>query len=165
MVTVNLPTDLLRTFVTVIDLGGYTKAANALGRTQPAISLQMNRLQEMVGSKLLVQRGRSLELTENGAALAAFARQMLHLNDVAVARFRPPKKSGVLRIGLPTDFAVSKLQETVAQFVESNPNVLLDVTCGLSHSLFKELHSGELDLIVGLIGAKSQQYLVRAWED
>jgi DNA-binding transcriptional LysR family regulator len=163
--TVNLPTDLLRTFVTVIDLGGYTRAGDALGRTQPAISLQMNRLQDLLETKLLEQKGRSLELTEAGSALAAFARQILHLNDEAVARFKSPERQGVLRIGLPTDFAVSKLQATVAAYVDEHPDVDLEVSCGLSLALFDDLHKGELDLIIALIGEKTQQYLVRVWED
>ena len=165
MVATNIPTDLLRTFITVIDLGGYTRAAKALGRSQPAISLQMNRLQDLLQIKLLEQDGRTRKLTEPGNALAAYARQMLHLNDEAVARFQGLDKQGVLRIGLPTDFAVSKLQTEVAQFIDDYPNVVVKIVCGLSRDLFESLHHGELDLIIGLCSAENQQYLVRVWED
>ncbi|WP_371227897.1 LysR substrate-binding domain-containing protein [Roseovarius sp. 2305UL8-3] len=165
MIATNIPTDLLRTFITVIDLGGYTRAAEALGRSQPAISLQMNRLQELLQIKLLEQDGRARKLTESGNALAAYARQILHLNDEAVARFQGLDKQGILRIGLPTDFAVSKLQTEVAQFIDDYPNVDVKVVCGLSRALFESLHRGELDLIIGLSSAASQQYLVRVWED
>ena len=54
---INLQTDLLRTFVSIVDLGSFTKAGAALGRTQPAISLQMRRLEELVGHPLLRQDG------------------------------------------------------------------------------------------------------------
>ena len=64
MRAINLPTDLLRAFVSVIDLGGYTRAADALGRTQPAISLQMKRLEELLDAKLLAHEGSELKLTE-----------------------------------------------------------------------------------------------------
>ena len=62
MSDVNLPTDLLRTFITVADLGGYTRAGEALNRTQPAISLQMKRLEELLGEKLLVHDGRTVNV-------------------------------------------------------------------------------------------------------
>ena len=63
---VNLPTDLLRTFVTVIELKSYTHAATLLGRTQPAISLQMKRLEDLVGQPLILRKGRGVALTERG---------------------------------------------------------------------------------------------------
>src|SRR3546814_12547423 len=66
---INFQTDLLRTFVTVVDLGAYTKAGGALGRTQPAISLQMRRLEELVGAPLVKQTGRTLLLTSEGEML------------------------------------------------------------------------------------------------
>jgi hypothetical protein len=71
MRSINLPTDLLRAFVSVIDLGGYTRAAESLGRTQPAISLQMKRLEELLDARLITHEGRELKLTEEGEALAA----------------------------------------------------------------------------------------------
>ncbi len=62
----DLPMELLRTYVTVFDLGSFTRAAEALGRTQPAISLQMRRLEEIVDAKLITNVGRKLKLTEDG---------------------------------------------------------------------------------------------------
>ena len=72
---VNLPSDLLRAFITVIDLGGFTKAGEVLGRTQPAISLQMRRLEDLVGAKLVEASGRRLRVTEAGEVLALYARE------------------------------------------------------------------------------------------
>ena len=76
----SIPTDLLRAFVTVIDLKGFTRAGERLGRTQPAISLQMKRLQEIVGQPLFDKEG-GLGLTEAGEIVAGTARQILALND------------------------------------------------------------------------------------
>ena len=73
MRSINLPTDLLRAFVSVIDLGGYTRAAESLGRTQPAVSLQMKRLEELLDARLITHEGRELKLTEEGEALAVCA--------------------------------------------------------------------------------------------
>jgi DNA-binding transcriptional LysR family regulator len=65
----NIPTDLLRAFVTVIDLGSYTRAADPLGRTQPAISLQIRRLEDLLRAKLLRADGRQVRVTEAGVSL------------------------------------------------------------------------------------------------
>ena len=66
MKIINLPTDLLRTFVTVVEVEGFTRAADILGRTQPAISLQVQRLEQLVGHKLILRVGKSVSLTEQG---------------------------------------------------------------------------------------------------
>lgn len=165
MTPTNLPTDLLRTFITVTDLGGYTKAADALNRTQPAISLQMKRLEDLLGEKLLLHNGRALTLTSEGKVLAGFARQILRLNDDAVARFRGTQPNGPLRIGLPTDYALSFLQGAVTQFAHDNEAVDLEIHCGISHDLLEDIASDRLDIAVALINETNDRYLVRAWEE
>lgn len=92
MKIINLPTNLLRTFVTVVEVEGFTKAANILGRTQPAISLQVQRLEQLVGHKLILRVGKDVSLTEQGESLAVYARQILQLNDIAIAHFEPRNK-------------------------------------------------------------------------
>ena len=134
---VNLPTDLLRAFVSVIDLGGYTRAADALGRTQPAISLQMKRLEELLGAKLITIEGRELKLTEEGEALAVYARQLLRLNDEAVAQFKGRSAQGQLRIGLPTDFSVAFLQEAISDFARSSAAREMAIHCDLSRQVLR----------------------------
>ena len=84
----NLPTELLRTFVTVIEVKSYTHAADLLGRSQPAISLQMKRLEYLVGQPLVVRKGRSVALTDTGDALIGHARQILRLNDINMEEYR-----------------------------------------------------------------------------
>ena len=165
MLPTNLPTDLLRTFITVTDLGGYTKAADALSRTQPAVSLQMKRLEDLLGEKLLMHDGRTVRLTTEGKVLAGFARQILRLNDDAVARFRGTRVHGPLRIGLPTDYAVSFLQSAVTRFVRDNAAVDLEIHCDVSRKLLEGVHADRLDIAVALVGDADDQYLVRAWEE
>ena len=91
---INFSTDLLRTFVSIVDLGSFTKAGNALGRTQPAISLQMKRLEDLVGRPLLRQEGRSFQLTPDGEMLLGYARDILRLNDHAAAFFNNARRTG-----------------------------------------------------------------------
>ncbi|MGI9464899.1 MAG: LysR family transcriptional regulator, partial [Aestuariivirgaceae bacterium] len=165
MPNINLPTDLLRTFVSIVDLGGYTKAAEVLGRTQPAISLQMGRLQDLLGCKLFESSGRKVTLTEQGETLVVFARQILRLNDEAVAKFTDPAAHGILRLGLPTDFAVEFLQGALNGFADAHENVELEVQCDLSRRLLDLLNNDELDVAIALLPAGDNQYLAQAWEE
>ena len=160
---VNLPTDLLRTFITVVELGGHSKAGVALGRSQPAISLQIGRLEELVKAQLLSQDGRTIQPTPAGEALLSFAREMVRTNDEAVSYFHRSDRSGVLRIGLPTDYAVTFLQNTLTRFLRDNPEVDLEIYCDLSRELHKKLRSEDLDLIVATMNSPRMPYLSRAW--
>lgn len=165
MGNVNLPTDTLRAFISVIDLGGFTRAANALGRTQPAISLQMRRLEQIVGAKLITLDGRELKLTEQGEALAIYARQLLRLNDEAVAHFTGRTATGTLRIGLPTDFSAAYLQEVISEFSGGLPALKIEVHCDLSRHVLSRLHADELDIALGILNPDQNPYLVRSWEE
>lgn len=165
MRAINLPTDLLRAFVSVIDLGGYTRAADALGRTQPAVSLQMKRLEDLLGARLITHEGRELKLTEEGEALAVYARQLLRLNDEAVARLKGRSAKGQLRVGLPTDFSVAYLQEALALFVSEQSRVTMSITCDLSRRILDMLHADELDIAIAMLAREKNPYLVRSWEE
>ncbi len=165
MRAINLPTDLLRAFVSVIDLGGYTRAADALGRTQPAISLQMKRLEELLDARLITHEGRGLKLTEEGEALAVYARQLLRLNDEAVAKLKGRSAKGQLRIGLPTDFSVAFLQEAISDFARDQSQVTMTINCGLSRHVLDWLHADELDIALALLARDRNPYLVRSWEE
>lgn len=162
-VLVNLPTDLLRTFITVVELGGHSKAGAALGRSQPAISLQIGRLEELVKAQLLTQEGRAIHPTPAGEALLSYARDMVRTNDEAVNYFHRTDRSGVLRIGLPTDYAVAFLQGTLTRFIQENPSVDLEIHCDLSRELHKMLRAEELDMIVATMQSPRMPYLSRSW--
>lgn len=161
---VNLPVDLLRSFVSIIDLGGYTRTAEHLGRTQPAISLQIKRLEGLLGVNLLDRSARDIVLTEAGQTLAVYARQILQLNDETVARFTGPAATGPLRIGLPTDFAVAFLQDVLIAFTGQHAEVDVEVHCDLSRRILEDLHDNRLDIAVAII-ARNSQYLVRDWHE
>lgn len=163
MVQINLPTELLRTFVTVIEVESYTHAAELLGRTQPAISLQMKRLDELVGQPLIVRKGRGVALTERGEALIGHARQILRLNDIAVSQFGGDAADSALRIGLPVDYGVRMLQSCLTRIVRKNPHIKTEIRCELSRNLIEALHKDELDIAVGLYPGGDQQFLHRSW--
>lgn len=159
----NLPTDLLRTFVAVVELGGHSKAGAVLGRSQPAISLQIRRLEELVRAPLLTQEGRAIHPTPAGEALLSYAREILRINDEAVRHFHRADMTGVLRIGLPTDYAVAFLQNTLTTFLRNHPDVDLEIHCDLSRELHRLLRSDELDIIVATMPAARMPYLSRSW--
>lgn len=145
----NLPTDLLRTFVTINQLGGFTPTGERLGRSQPAISLQIKRLEELLGIQLFHRSG-GLQLTEEGQWLLSYAQKMLDLNDAIVSRLSMPKVSGTVRLGIPNDFEVSFLATTLGRFSQAYPNVTLDVSCDISTTLLQDYHKGEYDLVMAV---------------
>lgn len=159
----NLPTDLLRTYIAVVELGGHSKAGALLGRSQPAISLQIRRLEDLVRAPLLVQEGRAILPTPAGEALLSYAREMVRINDEAVSYFHRADMKGVLRIGLPTDYAVAFLQNTLTAFLRDHPDVDLEIHCDLSRELHQLLRSEDLDIIVAMMPAPRMPYLSRAW--
>lgn len=159
----NLPTDLLRTFITVVELGGHSKAGAVLGRSQPAISLQIRRLEDLVRTPLLAQEGRTIQPTPAGEALLSFAREMVRINDEAVRYFHRSDMTGVLRIGLPTDYAVAFLQKTLTDFLTQHPEVDLEIYCHLSRELHQHLRADDLDIIVATMPTARMPYLSRAW--
>lgn len=163
MVQLNLPTELLRTFVTVIEVESYTHAAMLLGRTQPAISLQMKRLEDLVGQPLVLRKGRGVSLTERGETLIGHARQILRLNDLAVSQFDRDTQDSTLRIGLPVDYGVRMLQTCLTGIVQQNPNIKTEIRCDLSRNLIDALRKDELDIAVGLYPGGDQQFLHRSW--
>lgn len=145
----NLPMDLLRTFVAIQDLGGFTQAGDALGRSQPAVSLQVKRLEELIGAALFNRQG-GLRLTEQGQLLYGFARKILELNDTAISRLMTPAVSGSVRLGIPNDFEVSFLPTTLSAFSQAYPNVTLDVSSDLSVNLRRDYRRGTYDLVMSM---------------
>ncbi|PTM96076.1 LysR substrate-binding domain-containing protein [Mycoplana dimorpha] len=160
---VNFQTDLLRTFVSVIDLGAFTKAGDALGRTQPAVSLQIRRLEELVGAPIIKQVGRALVLTGEGEILLSYAREILRLNDEAGSYFNRSKIAGVLRVGLPNDYAVAFLQGLITEYTRQHSDISLELHCGWSAEILDRLRSDELDLAVAMVNNEQSQYLSRSW--
>ncbi|MGD9872159.1 MAG: LysR substrate-binding domain-containing protein [Thauera sp.] len=146
----NLPTELLRTFIKAVDLGSFTRAGNAVGRTQSAVSLQMRRLEEMLDTPLFERGTHRVKLTEEGTTLAGYARRMLALNDEAVASLRRPRVAGCVRLGAPHEYMASLLPTILGKFAQSHPGVTLEVTCDLSKNLIERQAKGEFDLVIAL---------------
>ena len=147
----------------MIEVKSYTHAATLLGRTQPAISLQMKRLEDLVGQPLIVRTGRDVTLTERGQSLIGHARQILRLNDIAVSQFEGGTTDSTLRIGLPVDYGVRMLQSCITRIVQKNPNIKTEIRCDLSRNLIEGLRKDELDITIGPYPGGDQQFLHRYW--
>ena len=159
----NVPTDLLRAFVTIIDLKGFTRAGEQLGRTQPAISLQMKKLQEIVGAPLFAKGG--TELTEAGGIVAGYARQILALNDDMMLRLAGRNRSGSLRLGIANDYADHFLPGLLAGIAGEGIGVTFDVTCDLSAELLKGLGEGRYDIVVAMTPAGPAEGAFMTWRE
>ena len=159
---INVPTDLLRAFVTVVDLGSYTKAAEVLGRTQPAVSLQIRRLEEILRTRLLNTERKQVRLTAAGVELGPYARQMLRLNDDMIAHFANETLSGWLRVGLPTDFSNTFLLNAITRFATNHPDVRIEVESLLSRDLRHALAADRLNIVIGIAPPGEDVYLVNS---
>ena len=142
----NLDIDLVRTFVTIASLGNFTRAAARMGRQQSTISLQIQRLEDALGQKLLTRNSRVVALTPAGDAFLPSARRLLDVNDEIVARAREPDMRGVVRLGAPEDFATRRLPEVLARFSQAYPAIALEVTCDLTLNLVNRFRAGAFDL-------------------
>lgn len=141
-----LDLDLLRSFVSVVDAGGFTRAGERVHRTQSTVSQQIRRLEAEVGRPLLKRNGKQATLTEEGERLLSYARRILALAQEARDVVARPAAEGIVRLGLPEDFAAYSLTELLSDFARSRPGLRLDVRCGLSIDMRRGLERGELDL-------------------
>ncbi len=148
---INIPTDLLRTFVAVVDFRSYTKAAASLGVTQPAVSAQIKRLQILIGDDIFDRSNQGVSLTPRGDIVISYARRLLSLNDQIVDLGDGGSQPElVIRVGTPNDYVASALPATLARFRERRPDVRFVVRTDYYDSLTRQLRGGDIDLLVGL---------------
>lgn len=145
---VNLDVALLRTFVAVVELGSVGRAAQRVHRSQPATSLQIKRLEDVIGTPLLKKSGRGVSLTEHGEILLDYARRLLELNDETVAAATTLKLSGSVRLGIAQDFADGVLTSVLARFARSHPSVAVEVKADRNGVLKEALARKQLDFIL-----------------
>lgn len=147
----NLPIDLLRTFVTVTELSNISRAGELLGRSQPAISLQIKRLESIVNESLFKRaHGQRFELTLSGQVLFDYAQKILILNDEAMNYFAAPTIRDSIRLGIPNEFASTLLPKIIGRFAKTYPGVRLEVTSDLSNNLAPKFLNKQFDLLLSL---------------
>lgn len=148
----NLDIDTLKTFLCIAETGSFTRAAEEVNKTQSAVSMQMKRLEEIVGRPLFMRDGRSSRLTADGVRLIAHAQKIIAANDEAVAAFVAPELAGIVHFGTPDDYAERFLPEILARFARTHPQVQVDVDCQPSLVLSERIKHGDLDLAIVTVG-------------
>lgn len=142
----NLDVDLLKTFLAIADNGSFTRAAEEVHKTQSAISMQMKRLEELLGVPLFAKDGRMSRFTPDGERLVDYARRIVSFNDEVVSVFTKPELTGTIRFGTPDDYAEKFLPEILARFARTHPLITVNVDCLGSSELFSRVKRSEIDL-------------------
>lgn len=140
--------ELYQTFLVISETLSFSKASELVGRTPSAVSMQIKKLETLLGVSVFSREGRSVRLTSEGEALLGYARRILSLNEEAVSLFRSPEVEGEVRFGAPSDFGTRFLPTFLSRFARSHPGVNVDVHLDGSPHLLAEMRSGELDLVL-----------------
>jgi DNA-binding transcriptional LysR family regulator len=144
----NLDVTTLRSFVAVADSGGVTRAAGFLHLTQSAVSMQMKRLEELLGLALLDRSGRTIALTASGEQLLVYARRMVALNDEVIGRLTDQIHEGEVVLGVPHDIVYPAIPQVLKQFHAAFPRVKVQLVSSYTRSLKEQFAKGDCDLIL-----------------
>jgi DNA-binding transcriptional LysR family regulator len=153
---INIPTELLRTLIAVVDLRSFTKAAQHLGVTQPAVSAQLKRLQILLGGDILDKSAPGVKLTALGDSVVIYARRMLSINDHILELSSPRNDVRTIRIALPGDFLASHVPVPLGRLRKQWPGIRFAVKSGAFDAMLRDIHNGDLDILVGLTAAPAQ---------
>jgi DNA-binding transcriptional LysR family regulator len=143
-----LDADLLKTFVAIVDTGSFTNAAQVVFRTPSAVSMQIKKLEELLGTSVFDRDSRSVRLTVNGEVLLSYARRILALNQELMARFAAPEMAGTVRFGAPDDYGTKLIPHILKKFAKSHPNVVVDAVIDSSARLKERFEAGKLDVVL-----------------
>jgi DNA-binding transcriptional LysR family regulator len=139
----------LRCFTAAARTGSMSRAATALGRSQPAVSQQIRRLEDVLGRRVVRRIATGIELTPEGESLLPLAERILALNDEAQRHVRSRTAGGRRRIGMIEDVAASGLQMALADFAHAHPEMELDVLVAEGEAMRDAFAAGQLDLVIG----------------
>lgn len=141
-----LDSDLLRSFLAVANAGSVSGGAARLLRTQSAVSLQVQRLEEILAQKLFDRHGRGVSLTMRGEQLLPIARQIVEALDQTVINMREFEERGEIRLGMPEEYSDTLLPSILSAFTQEQPGARILLRCGSSVEFPSALASGELDI-------------------
>ncbi len=162
----NIPTDLLRTFVAICELGSFTKTAHLLDLTQPAVSAHMRRLESMIGADLIQKSLNGVVLTECGMDVLRHARRMLAINDQIVSGSVIDAQPQVVRVGIPNIHAPIVLTRVLHEGAALGGDYRLQVRCDHSRGLLRSVSSGYLEIVAAQFVNKTEPTNVLArWID
>lgn len=137
----------LKSFLALAQTRNFTRAAERLGVSQPTVSQHVRKLEQAAGRVLVTRDTRDVRLTDNGDAMAGFARTILAANDVATRYFSGAAMRGRLRFGTADDLAITGLPRILREFRQLYPQINLELTVSQSDQLHRRLKAGALDLV------------------
>ena len=144
----NIPTDVLRTLLAVVDMRSFTKAAQSMGVSQPAVSAQIKRLQVVLGFEVLDKSAPGVSLTPRGETVVKNARRLLSINDEILHLTSGHMPGQTIRIGIPVDYAGSRIPAALSRFRERWPDVSYNVGAAPVEEMLRELQHGVLDIVL-----------------
>jgi DNA-binding transcriptional LysR family regulator len=149
MSLINIDIDLLRTLIVVVERQSFTAAGTQLFRSQSAISLQMKRLEDIVGKKVLDRgSGQGMSLTTYGRLVYQYAREILELNDAMIREINGHTEPKVLRLGVPDDYGELIIPKVVEYLSKVEDHVEMQIVTDLSTTLDAMVGKGELDMAI-----------------
>ena len=160
---INIPTDLLRTFVAIYQLGSFTKAAHLFELTQPAVSAHMKKLETLIGADLIERNVAGVNLTACGEEVLKYARRILLINDQIVSSASLQRALPVIRLGIPNIFAAVKLKRILVECPPTVGSSRLQICCDHSPGLLRSIRSGYLDLALLLSDEEEVKDPLRSW--
>lgn len=143
---INLDIRMLRSLTSVVETGSITETARRLGRTQPAITLQLQRLEELTGKAIFIHEGRRLFLTADGETVLTYARSILRFHDELLSQLASPDIEGHVILGTPDLYAAFMLPSILKLFRKAFPRVQIELNCSLSTPLVGCVKRGEVDI-------------------
>ena len=150
--------EVLRSFVTGVDMGSFARAADRLGRSTSAISAQLKKLEEQLGTPVLRKAGRGMAPTVAGESLLAYARRLLELNDEAAAAVRGVELAGSIRVGMQEDFGEHILTDVLGSFARAHPRLRIEARMARNAQLMDQLAAGRLDLVLAWDAGATQSH-------
>ncbi len=144
----NLDLTALRSFVTVADMGGVTRAAGFLNLTQSAVSMQIKRLEEALGLQLFLRAARRLALSPEGEMLLSYGRRMLEINDEALSRLGHGQYEGEIRLGVPYDIVYPAIPPILKRLGQNYPLMRVNLVSSYTLHLKDDFAAGKLDLML-----------------
>jgi DNA-binding transcriptional LysR family regulator len=143
---ISLDIRMLRSLISVVETGSITETARLLGRTQPAITLQLQRLEELTGKAIFIHQGRRLFLTSEGETVLNYAKSILGLHDELLSQLASPDIEGHVVLGTPDLYAAFMLPSILRIFRTAFPRVQVELNCSLSTPLVGRVKRGEVDI-------------------
>lgn len=141
-----LDLDAVQAFVRIVELNSFTRAAEVMQTTQAGISLNLKRLEERLGCRLVERTPRYVQLSATGTAFLEHARELLEVHERALAMFAGARQR--LTIGISDHVAGPELPALIARMNAQDPQLVIEIRIGSSGDLLQSFDRRELDTVI-----------------